>query len=139
MFARSVAAARSGPDGLAVVIVAVECPRRHLCCAVRLPLLHLLRLLVVVRVLLPELFLRRGDQAEIVLGVLVVVLGRDRIAGTLRVARELDIFLRDVGGGAADFHVGAVGLVNPRQRILWLFARDYCRRVRACACSDRFS
>ena len=29
------------------------------------------------------------------LGVLIVILGRHRIAGALRVARELDVFLRD--------------------------------------------
>ncbi len=55
--------------------------------------LALLRLLVVViRILLAELFLRGGDQAEIMFGVLVVVFRGHRIAGTLRVARELDVF-----------------------------------------------
>ena len=41
----------------------------------------LLRLLLVVemRVLLPELLLRRRDQPEVVLGVLVEILRRDRI------------------------------------------------------------
>ena len=42
------------------------------------------------------------------LGVLVVVLGRDRIAGGLRVAGELNVFLGDVGGISADFHIRAV-------------------------------
>ena len=79
-----------------------------------------LRLRIVIGVLLAELFLRGGDQAEIMLGVLIVILGRHRIAGALRVARELDVFLRDVRGGAADFHVGPVQLVDPRQRILAL-------------------
>ena len=55
-----------------------------------------LRLRIVVRVLLAELLLRSGDQAKIMLGVLEVVFGRDRIAGALRVARELEVFLRDV-------------------------------------------
>jgi len=41
----------------------------------------LLRLLLIERRLgLPQVFLRGGDQAEIMLGVLVVVFGRDRIA-----------------------------------------------------------
>src|SRR5664279_555075 len=75
-------------------------------------------LVVVVGVLLPELFLRRGDQTEIMFGVLVIILGRHRIAGALRVARELDIFLGNVRGGAANFHIGPVRLVDSRQWIL---------------------
>ena len=78
------------------------------------------RRIVVIGILLPELFLRRGDQAEIMFGVLEVVLGRDRIAGALRIARQLHVFLGDMRGGAANFHVGAVRLVDPRQRILAL-------------------
>ena len=93
--------------------------------------LALLRLLIVIGVLLAELFLRSGDQAEIMLGVLVVIFGRHRIARALRVARELDVFLRDVRGGAADLHVGPVRLVDPRQRILalrcWLLLRPRMR------------
>jgi hypothetical protein len=85
-----------------------------------LTLLTLLRLLIVIRVLLPKLLLRRRDQTKVVLGVLVVILSRDRVAGALRVARELDVLLRDVGGGAANFNVGTVGLVNSCQRILAL-------------------
>ena len=76
------------------------------------------RLLLVLRLVLPELLLRGRDQAEIMLGVLIVVLGGDRIAGRARIARELDIFFGDVGGGAADLDVGSVGFVNPGQRIL---------------------
>ena len=46
----------------------------------------LLRLLLIEgRLGLPQVFLCGGDQAEVMLGVLVVVFGRDRIAGTLRV------------------------------------------------------
>jgi len=46
----------------------------------------LLRLLLIEgRLGLPQVFLCGGDQAEIMLGVLVVVFGRDRIARTLRV------------------------------------------------------
>ena len=54
------------------------------------------------------------------LGVLVVVFRRDRIAGGRRVARKLDIFLGDMVGGAADFHVGPVRFINPRERIVIL-------------------
>ena len=57
---------------------------------------------------LPELLLRRSDQPEIMLGVLVVVFGRYRVAGRLRIARQLDVFLRDVRRGTPDLHVGAV-------------------------------
>ena len=82
-------------------------------------LLALLTLrIVIIGVLLAELFLRDGDQPEIMFGVLVVIFGSHRIAGALRVARELDVFLRDVRGGAANLHVGSVRLVDPRQRIL---------------------
>jgi len=45
-------------------------------------------------------------------------LRRHRIARTLRIARELDVFFRDMRGGAADLHVGSVRLIDPRQRIL---------------------
>src|SRR6185312_6158793 len=51
------------------------------------------RLLVVIGILLPELLLRRSDQAKVVFRVLIVVLGGNGIAGALRVARELDVFL----------------------------------------------
>lgn len=53
-------------------------------------------LLVVVRVLLTKLFLRCGDQAKVVLGVLIIILGGHRVARTLRVTRELDVFFRDM-------------------------------------------
>lgn len=68
----------------------------------------LLRLLVVIRVLLTELFLCGSDQTKIMLGMLIVVLSGDRITRTLCVARELDIFFRDMRSGAADFDVGTV-------------------------------
>src|SRR4029450_13340292 len=69
-----------------------------------------------VRVVLPELFLRRGDHAIVVLGVLVVILRRDRITRGQRVTRELDVFLRNVGRIAANFHIRAVRFVYPRHR-----------------------
>jgi len=53
-------------------------------------------LLVVVRVLLTKLFLRCGDQAKVVLGVLIIILSGHRVARTLRVTRELDVFFRDM-------------------------------------------
>lgn len=92
-------------EWLTVVIVAIE--------AVVSPLLlptgrALLGLLVVVGILLAELFLRRGDKAEIMFGVLIIIFGSYRIAGSLRVTRKLDIFFRDVRSGAADFYVRTV-------------------------------
>jgi hypothetical protein len=70
------------------------------------------------RLVLTELFLGCGDQAKIVLGVLVVILGSDRIAGRACVARQLDVFLGDVGCGAADLDIGSVGLEHPGHRVL---------------------
>ncbi|MCK9907653.1 hypothetical protein MXD81_00820 [Microbacteriaceae bacterium K1510] len=98
---------------LAVFVVAVEIVSGALRCA-RLLLLR------VIRILLPELLLRGGDQTEIMFGVLIIIFGRDRIAGALRVARELNVLFSDVRGSAADFNVGPVRLVDARQRILAL-------------------
>ena len=77
-------------------------------------------LLIVVRVLLTKLLLRRGDQAEVVLGVLIIILGGHRVAGPLRVTRERDVFFCDMRSGAADFDVGTVRFVNAREGILTL-------------------
>jgi hypothetical protein len=79
---------------LAVIVVAVKA---FIGGALRLSALAtLLRLLIVVGVLLTELFLCGSDQAEIVFGMLIIILGRDRIAGTLRIACKLDIFFRNM-------------------------------------------
>src|SRR5580700_10746971 len=74
--------------------------------------------LLIIGLALPKLLLRRGDQPEIMLGVLIIVFGRDRISGTLRVAGKLKIFFGHMGGGSANFHVRPVGLVHARQWIL---------------------
>jgi hypothetical protein len=104
-FTRSVARLVLAHEGLGVVIIAVKSLVGVLLAG---GALLLLRLLVVVWILLTELFLRGGNQAKIVLGMLVVVLGRNRIARTLRVSRELDIFFRYMRSGAANFDVGTV-------------------------------
>jgi hypothetical protein len=80
----------------------------------------LLRLLLLIerRLGLPKVFLRGGDQAEIMLGVLVVVFCRDRIAGALRIAGQLQVFLGNVRGIAPDLQVRSIGLVHARQWIL---------------------
>jgi hypothetical protein len=51
------------------------------------------------------------------LGVLQKALGHDRVAGGLRVARELKIFLGDMLSRAANLNVGAIGLIGSRKRI----------------------
>jgi hypothetical protein len=65
-------------------------------------------LLLKIRLSLAELFLRGGDQAEIMFSVLIVVFGGDRIPRTLRIPGQLQIFLGDVGSRAPDFYVLAV-------------------------------
>ena len=101
---------------LAVIVVAVKTFVGTLLSSCALLLLRLL--LIVIGVLLAELFLRSGDQAEIMLGMLIVILSGHRIAGALRVARKLDVFFCDVRGGATNFYVGTVRFINARQRIL---------------------
>jgi hypothetical protein len=104
-FTRSVARLVLAHEGLGVVIIAVKSLVGILLAG---GALLLLRLLVVIWILLSELFLRGGNKAKIVLGMLVVVLGRNRVARTLRVSRELDIFFRYMRSGAANFDVGTV-------------------------------
>jgi len=70
------------------------------------------------RLVLPELLLRRSDQAEIMLGVLVVIFGSHRIAGASRVARQLHVFFGNVRGGTADLDIGAVRFEHHGQRVL---------------------
>jgi hypothetical protein len=45
-------------------------------------------------------------------GVLIIMLGGDRVSGALRVAGELEIFFRDVGRRAPYFYVLPIGLVQ---------------------------
>jgi hypothetical protein len=75
-------------------------------------------LLLVIRLALAELFLRSGDQTEIMLGMLIIIFRGDRVSGALRVAGELKIFLGDVGCRSSNFDVLPVGFVHARQRIL---------------------
>jgi hypothetical protein len=103
-------------ESLAVVIVAVK---TFIAPLLVLPARRaLLRLLIVVGVLLAELFLRGGNETKIMFGVLVVILGGNRIAGALGIARKLDVFFCNVRSRAANFDVRAVRFVNARQRIL---------------------
>jgi hypothetical protein len=116
-FARRVAWFVLTHERLGVIIVALKALVAALLSAGRALLLMRL-LLVVVGVLLTELFLRGCNQTEIMFGMLVVILGCYRVAGTLRVARKLDIFFRNVRSGAADLYIGTVRFINTRERIL---------------------
>jgi hypothetical protein len=69
---------------------------------------------------LAELFLRGGDQAKIMLGVLVVIFGGDGIARRLRVASKLDVFFGYMIGRTPDLYLRAIGFIDPRQRIMTL-------------------
>src|ERR1700728_4517540 len=53
-------------------------------------------LLLKIGLILAKLFLRGGDQTEIMLGMLIIIFGGDRISGALRVAGELEIFFGNV-------------------------------------------
>ncbi len=58
--------------------------------------------------------LGRSDQSVIMLGVLQVVLGGDRIASSMGISRELKVFLGDMLRVSSNFHVGTVQFVRSR-------------------------
>jgi len=93
-FARCVTWFVLAHERLGVIIVAIKALVAARLSTARTLLLRLL--LVVIGILLAELFLRGGDQAEVVFGMLVVIFGRHRVARPLRIARQLDIFFRNV-------------------------------------------
>jgi hypothetical protein len=95
-------------ERLIVFVVSIERVVADLRLAAGRAALLMRLLLIVVRILLAKLFLRRGDQAEIVFGMLIIILGGYRVARSLRVTRELDVFFRDMRSGATDFNVGTV-------------------------------
>ena len=72
------------------------------------------RLLLVIGLTLPELLLRRSDDAEIMLGMLIIIFRCNRVAGALRVTSELKVLFGDVGRGSANFYVRPVGFIHPR-------------------------
>ena len=78
------------------------------------------RLLLVIRLTLPELLLRRSDNAEIMLGMLIIIFRCNRVPGTLRVTGKLKILFGDVGRRTANFYVRPIGLVHSRQWILMM-------------------
>ncbi|MGY3370280.1 hypothetical protein ACVWZL_007405 [Bradyrhizobium sp. GM2.4] len=102
--------------------------------------------LVAARLLvLPELFLSRRDQTKIMLGMLVVVLGRNGVSGGARVARELEILFSNMRSRAADLDVRSVGTRRPgssgsgRAGYYCCYCYYYCCGCASAACSDRFS
>jgi hypothetical protein len=72
---------------------------------------------LLIAVLFAQLFLSRGDDPVIVLGVLEIVLCSHRISACLRVAGKLAVFLGDMLSCAADLYVRSVRLVAPCQGI----------------------
>ena len=70
---------------------------------------------------LAHLLLAKGhDDAVIVLSVLHIVLGQHRVAGRMRIARQLHIFFRNMRRRAAQLDIRPGALKAPRQRILRL-------------------
>jgi len=72
------------------------------------------------RIVLPKLLLRCCDDPIVVFGMLVVIFGRNGIAGRLRITRELNIFFRNMRWIAANLYVGPVGLEHARHGIVSL-------------------
>ena len=72
------------------------------------------RWIVVIGILLAELFLRGGYQAEIVFGVLVVIFGRYAVAGGCRVTRESQVFLVHLKRVAANSDAWSVAIEHIR-------------------------
>ena len=56
----------------------------------------LLAALLEIGLALAKLLLRRRDQTEVMLGVLIIIFGRDRVSGALRIASKLKIFFGDL-------------------------------------------
>jgi hypothetical protein len=54
------------------------------------------------------LLLGGGDEAKVVLGVLQVALGRDYVAGGLRIAGKLLLFFCDEGSRTPNLHIGTI-------------------------------
>ena len=92
--------------------------------------------LLVVGLTLAKLLLRRRDQTEVMLRVLIVVFGGDRVSGTLRISGQLKVLFRNVGHSSPNFHVRSIGLY---MRDIGFGDDHLCGCDPACACSDRFS
>ena len=71
-------------------------------------------LLLIIGLTLPELFLRRSDDAEIMLSVLIIIFRCNWIPGALRVTGKLKVLFGHMGRCAANFYVRPIGLVHSR-------------------------
>jgi hypothetical protein len=60
---------------------------------------------------------RRGDETEVMFGVLQIILGCDRISTCMSVSCKLEVFFSDVMRIAAYFDVWPVRFIGSRQRI----------------------
>ena len=76
--------------------------------------------LLIIRLALSKLLLRCRDQAEVMFRVLIVVFGRDRVTGALRITGQLQIFFSNVRCRSSNFYVRPIGLVYTRQWILMM-------------------
>ena len=72
------------------------------------------------RIVLAILLLRRRNHSVVVLGMLIIIFGRNRITGGLRVTGQLDVFFCNVGGIAPYFHIGSIRLEDARHWIVTL-------------------
>ncbi len=73
---------------------------------------------LLLRLILAELLLGRGNQAEVMLGMLIVIFRSDRIAGGARITRQLYVFFSNVRCSATDFDIRSVGFEHPGHRVL---------------------
>lgn len=100
--------------------------RLTLSIALRLPLLrmammHLLRVLLLL--LMPVVLTIGADDAIIVFGVLIEILGRDSVARCTRIARHRQIFLQNLVCIAADTDIGTGAVKRLRAlRHMWFTA-----------------
>ncbi len=83
-------------------------------------LAHALAVAIQAFALLAHLLAVSHDDAAVVLGVLQVILCQHGIARRLCVARESDVFLGNVRGRTANFHIRAVGFKAPRKRVVMM-------------------
>jgi hypothetical protein len=77
-------------------------------------------LLLEIRLGLAKLFLRGGDQAKIMFGVLIIIFAGDRVPGALRITGQLEVFLGNMRRRASNFYVLSIGLVHSRQWVLMM-------------------
>jgi hypothetical protein len=72
------------------------------------------------RIVLAKLLLCRCNHAVVMLGMLIIILGRNGISGRLRITRQLNVFFRDMSGIPAYLYVRPVRLEDARHWIVAL-------------------